>query len=104
MLDAAALWVFLAAYGERVHPVMLLVAYCAASLAAIVPITPGGLGVVEGVLISMLLGFGVPADAAVLGVISWRLVQFWAPVPVAGLCYLSLRAESHTRRIRRRTG
>ncbi|MFI7063626.1 YbhN family protein [Kribbella sp. NPDC050124] len=102
VLDAAALWVFLAAYGERVQPVILLLAYCAASMAAILPITPGGLGVVEGVLISTLLGFGVPADAAVLGVLSWRLIQFWAPVPVAGLCYLSLRAETHTRRIRRR--
>ncbi|MGW1344483.1 lysylphosphatidylglycerol synthase transmembrane domain-containing protein [Kribbella sp. NPDC002412] len=103
LIDAAALWVFLAAYGERVQPVVLLLAYCAASLAAILPITPGGLGVVEGVLISTLLGFGVPADAAVLGVLSWRLVQFWVPVPVAGLCYLSLRAESHTRWFRRRT-
>ncbi|MGW7681605.1 lysylphosphatidylglycerol synthase transmembrane domain-containing protein [Kribbella sp. NPDC054772] len=94
LLDAAVLWTFLAAYGEVISPVPVLLAYCAANLAAVVPLTPGGIAVVEGVAISGLIGFGVPADTAVLAVLSWRLLQFWAPVPLAGLCYLSLRAES----------
>ena len=93
LFDAAVLWVFLAAYGELVHPVPLLLAYCAANLAGVVPLTPGGIGVIEGVAISTLVGFGVPAQTALLAVLSWRLLQFWAPVPVAGLCYLSLRAQ-----------
>lgn len=72
------------------NPVALLLAYCIACLLAILPFTPGGLGVVEGVLIPSLLEFGVPASVAVLGVVSWRLLQFWAPIPIAGICYLSL--------------
>lgn len=63
------------------------------------PITPGGIGVVEGVLISTLLGFGVPGGIAVLGVVSWRLIQYWAPIPVAGLCYLSLRTPGWRDRV-----
>ncbi|MFI5696439.1 YbhN family protein [Kribbella sp. NPDC051586] len=94
LLDAAVLWTFLAAYGEPIGPVPVLLAYCAANLAAVVPLTPGGIAVVEGIAISALIGFGVPGQVAVLAVLSWRLIQFWAPVPVAGLCYLSLRAES----------
>jgi uncharacterized protein (TIRG00374 family) len=94
LLDAAVLWTFLAAYGEPVSPVPLLLAYCAANLASVVPLTPGGIAVVEGVAISSLLSFGVTGQAAVLAVLSWRLLQFWAPVPVAGVCYLSLRAET----------
>ncbi|MFG1912588.1 YbhN family protein [Kribbella sp. NPDC048928] len=93
ILDAAVLWMFLAAYGAPIGPVPVLLAYCAANLAAVVPLTPGGIAVVEGIAISALAGFGVPGQIALLAVLSWRLIQFWAPVPVAGLCYLSLRAE-----------
>jgi uncharacterized membrane protein YbhN (UPF0104 family) len=52
-----------------------------------------------GVLISTLLGFGVPGGIAVLGVVSWRLIQYWAPIPVAGLCYLSLRTPGWRQRV-----
>ena len=103
LLDAAALWVFLAAYGHVMDPIALLLAYCIASLLAVLPITPGGLGIIEGVLIPWLLGFGVPAGVAVLGVVSWRLIQFWAPIPVAGLCYLSLRTPGWRNRVPGRT-
>ncbi|MFF0268224.1 YbhN family protein [Kribbella sp. NPDC004536] len=95
VLDAAVLWTFLAAYGDPISPVPVLLAYCAANLAAVVPLTPGGIAVVEGIAISTLLGYGVPGEVAVIAVLSWRLLQFWAPVPLAGLCYLSLRAEGH---------
>ena len=56
-----------------------------------IPITPGGLGVVEGVLIPTLVGFHVPLGIATLGVLSYRLVNFWLPIPVGGAAYLSLR-------------
>jgi uncharacterized protein (TIRG00374 family) len=92
LLDAAVLWTFLAAFDRPINPVPLLLAYCAANLAAVVPLTPGGIGVVEGIAISTLLGYSVPGQAAVLAVLAWRLVQFWLPVPVAGLAYLSLHA------------
>lgn len=91
VLDAAALWVFLAAFGHVLQPGELLLAYSLAKLVALVPLTPGGLGLVEGVLVPMLVGFGVPDHVAVLGVLSWRVVQFWLPIPVGGLAWLSLR-------------
>ncbi|WP_104103726.1 lysylphosphatidylglycerol synthase transmembrane domain-containing protein [Arthrobacter sp. 08Y14] len=91
VLDAACLWVFLAAYGHVLHPAELLLAYSLANLVALAPLTPGGLGLVEGVLVPMLVAFGAPDHAAVLGVLSWRLVQFWLPIPAGGLAYLSLR-------------
>lgn len=101
LLDAAALWVLLAAYGYALNPVALLLAYCIANLLATLPFTPGGIGIVEGVLIPSLLGFGVPAGIAVLGVVSWRLLQFWAPIPIAGICYLSLRTPGWRKRLPR---
>ncbi len=93
VLDSASLAVFLIAFGHRVDPAELFVAYGLANLVAVLPITPGGLGVIEGVLIPSLVGFGVPPAVAVLAVVSWRVLDFWAPIPVAGLCYLSLVVE-----------
>jgi len=91
VLDATALWVCLAAFGEVVQPGLLLAAYGAANLLGLLPLTPGGLGVVEGVLIPGLLAFGVGGGAAVLGVLSWRVIQFWLPIPVGGIAYAALR-------------
>jgi hypothetical protein len=91
LLDAASLFVFIAAFGKIVFPIDLLVAYGLAFVLAVIPITPSGLGVIEGVLIPTLVGFGVSRGQAVLGVLSYRLVNFWAPIPVGGIAYLSLR-------------
>jgi len=99
LLDAAALWFFLIAFGHLMNPASLLLAYSIASLLAVLPITPGGLGIIEGVLIPGLIGLGVPGGIAVLAVVSWRLFQFWIPVPVAGLCYLSLRTPGWRDRV-----
>jgi uncharacterized protein (TIRG00374 family) len=98
LLDAASLWVFLFAFGRAVLPVDLLVAYGLANILAVIPLTPGGLGVVEGVLIPTLVGFHVPKTTAILGVIGWRLINFWLPIPVGGAAYLSLRWRGHPRR------
>ncbi len=89
LLDAASLWVFVAAPGHRVAIDGLIVAFGLANVLAAIPITPGGLGVVEVVLTSTLVGFGTPRGIAVLGVITYRLVNFWIPIPVGALTYLS---------------
>jgi uncharacterized protein (TIRG00374 family) len=98
ILDAASLWVFLLAFHKAVFPIDLLVAYGLANILAAIPITPGGLGVVEGVLIPTLVGFHVPKTIAILGVISYRLINFWLPIPIGGVSYVSLRWRGHPRR------
>lgn len=88
---AAALWTLLHAFGWTGHPVSVLVAFGLVNVLAALPVTPRGLGVLEAVLIPMLVGFGAPAYVATLGVISWRLLSFWAPIPLGTLSYVSLR-------------
>ncbi|MDA8043659.1 MAG: YbhN family protein [Actinomycetota bacterium] len=95
LLDAASLFVFVGAFGKWVNPDGLLVAYGLANVLAALPITPGGLGVVEAALTTLLVGFGAPSGSALFGVVVYRLVQFWAPIPVGGLAYLSLQASRH---------
>jgi hypothetical protein len=92
LLDAACLWCFLAALGRFVDPVLLFAAYGVANVVAVIPITPGGLGVVETTAILLLGASGVPPSIATLAVIGWRLVNFWLPIPIGAVCYVSLRA------------
>ncbi len=91
LFDAGALWVFLAAFGQRVQIDSLLVAFGIANVLAVIPITPGGLGVVEAVLTSSLVGFGVPAGPAAVSVVTYRLAQFWLPIPLGAASYLTLK-------------
>ncbi len=93
LLDAASLWVFVAAFSHFISPVDLLMAYGLANILAAIPITPGGLGVVEFVLVSMITGFGPTAGEALSGVLAYRAVNFWLPIPFGGLAYASLEFE-----------
>jgi uncharacterized protein (TIRG00374 family) len=93
LLDAASLWVFVGAFGHWANPDGLLVAYGLANVLAAIPLTPGGLGVIEVTLTSTLVGFGTPRGIAVLGVVVYRLVNFWLPIPLGGLTYLTLQVD-----------
>lgn len=90
LLDATALWVFIAAYGHNTRVDGLLVAFALANIVATIPVTPGGLGVMELTLVATIAGFGVPYSTALIGVASWRLVNFWLPIPAGAAAYLSL--------------
>lgn len=91
LLDAAALWVFIRAFGPALNPVDVIVAFCVANIFAVIPITPGGLGVVEATLIALLISFGLSRDEATISVVTYRLAQFWLPIPLGAISYASLR-------------
>ncbi len=93
LLDAASLWAFIAAFGRFVNPVELFAAYGIANVAGALPISPGGLGVVDSTAPLLLVGFGITRGVATLGVIAWRLVNFWLPIPIGALSYVSLKVK-----------
>jgi uncharacterized protein (TIRG00374 family) len=103
LFDAAALWVMVAAFHYRLGPDALIVSYCIANIVAALPITPGGLGVVEVVLTSALTAYGAPGQVAALGVIAYRLVSFWLPIPAGGIAYLTLRLDPQFRERQQQT-
>ncbi|HEX6454517.1 MAG TPA: YbhN family protein [Trebonia sp.] len=94
LLDAASLWCFVAAFGGLLNPVELFAAYGIANVAGALPVTPGGLGVIDSVAPLLLVGFGATRSVATLGVLGWRLVNFWLPIPAGALAYLSLKVKS----------
>jgi uncharacterized protein (TIRG00374 family) len=94
LLDAASLWCFVAAFGRLANPVELFAAYGIANVAGALPITPAGLGVVDSLAPLLLVSFGVTRNVATLGVLAWRLVNFWLPIPAGALAYVSLKVPS----------
>ena len=69
----------------------LAVAYAAANIASAIPLTPGGLGVIEVTLVAITAGFGAPRAMAVLAVLGYRIVNYWLPLPPGAIAYLRLR-------------
>jgi uncharacterized protein (TIRG00374 family) len=91
LLDAASLWCFVAAFGHFANPIELFAAYGIANVAGALPLTPGGLGVVDSITPLLLVGFGVTRSVATLGVLGWRMVNFWLPIPTGALAFVSLK-------------
>lgn len=72
----------------------LLLAYCAGQIAASVPVTPGGIGVVEGSITLALVAFGGAETITLAAVLLYRLIAYWACIPAGGLAWLALRLTS----------
>lgn len=82
LLDAAVLLVLALTIGHGTPVSALLLAYAVGMLVASLPLTPGGVGLVEPVMIGLLVGAGAPAAAATVTVLGWRLVGHWLPIGV----------------------
>lgn len=82
VLDCGCLALSFLAIGAGIPWRGLLLAYGAGQLAANLPITPGGLGVVEGSLTIALVTFGGAEDSTVAAVFLYRILSFWAELPV----------------------
>ncbi len=91
LLDAAALWVFIRAFGPVLNPADVIVAFCVANILAVIPLTPGGLGLIEVTLTGLLVGFSLDSSTATVAVLTYRLAQFWLPIPLGAVGYATLR-------------
>jgi uncharacterized protein (TIRG00374 family) len=74
----------------------LAVAYAAANIASAIPLTPGGLGVIEVTMVAITVGFGAPRATAVLAVLGYRIVNYWLPLLPGAIAYIRLRLRSAT--------
>ncbi len=91
VFDMAALWVFVRAFGASIDIDALIIAFGIANVLSAIPVTPGGLGYVDTGYITLLVGFGLPRRMATLGVGTYRFAQFFFPILLGGLTYLTLR-------------
>jgi len=91
VFDYFALLAALRAVGADPHPSLVLLAYTAAELLALLPFTPGGLGFVEAGMVGTLTLAGVPSADALAATLLYRIVAYWLPLPAGGTAYLLFR-------------
>ncbi|MDE3108194.1 MAG: flippase-like domain-containing protein [Acidobacteriota bacterium] len=90
-LDYASLLAVLRATGTHPNPSLVLLAYAATTVVALLPLTPGGLGLVEASLSGLLVLAHVPSANAVVATLAFRLGSYWLPTIAGGLCYVLYR-------------
>lgn len=88
ILDYLVLVAALRAIGAEPRLSLVLLAYGAASVLGMIPITPGGLGFVEAGLAATLAVSGIAAGDALLATLAYRLFSFWLPIPAGAIAYL----------------
>jgi uncharacterized protein (TIRG00374 family) len=91
LLDYGCLLASIRATGAKPNPSLVLLAYAVAKLLALIPITPGGLGIVEAGLSGLLIVAGVPGGDAVVATLAYRLISYWLPIFVGPFAYLAFR-------------
>lgn len=79
------------ATGSNPNPSLVLLAYAVAGLLALIPITPGGLGIVEAGLSGLLILAGVPGGDAVVATLAYRIISYWLPIVVGPFAYVAFR-------------
>jgi uncharacterized protein (TIRG00374 family) len=94
LLDVAALQAAIFATGAGFHPSLTVLAYVAAAVLAMIPLTPGGVGFVEAGLTGMLTLIGATGAQAVLATLLYRLFSYWLPM-LAGAVAWALFKRRH---------
>jgi uncharacterized protein (TIRG00374 family) len=92
--DIFCLGIVFLAFGYHIHIGVLIFAYVIANILAIVSWIPGGLGVIEGSLALIIIGFGAPAEITWMSVLVFRLISFWLPIPIGMYSFYSMRRQA----------
>ena len=91
VFDFGTLLATIRATGAKPNPSLVLLAYAVAGLLALIPITPGGLGIVEAGLSALLILAGVPGGDAVVATLAYRIISYWLPIFVGPFAYMAFR-------------
>jgi uncharacterized protein (TIRG00374 family) len=87
LFDCACFAMMFLAVGAGIPWKGLLLAYGAGQLAANLPFTPGGLGVVEGSITIALVAFGGAHVSTVDAVLMYRVISFWLVLVVGWILW-----------------
>jgi uncharacterized protein (TIRG00374 family) len=87
VFDYLTLYAAVRATGAHPRPSLILVAYAVAGIVSMIPITPGGLGIVEASLTGFLILAGMSSGDALLATLAYRLCSYWLPLLVGPVAY-----------------
>lgn len=91
LTDAGILWATCHAAGFHVHPELVLLARTVGTVVSWVPLLPGGLGLVEAAIPTVLHRFGAPLDAALAATLVYRAIGTLLPAFAGTAAIVALR-------------
>jgi len=93
LFDYLCLLFAVRAVGAHPRASLVLLAYAVAGVIGLVPITPGGLGVVEASLSGLLVLCGLTGVEAVLATLAYRLASYWIPLMSGPFAYAAFKVR-----------
>jgi uncharacterized protein (TIRG00374 family) len=78
----------------------VLAAYAVERMLTLVPITPGGVGVVETAATAVLVGFGADPVGAAAGVVLFRVFSYLIEIPLGAVVAAAWFARTRSARLR----
>lgn len=96
LVDAATLWATCHAAGFHIHPELALLAITVGTMVSWVPLLPGGLGLVEAAIPTVLHRFGARLDDALAATLVYRAAGTLLPALAGGLAIPILRTHRDT--------
>jgi hypothetical protein len=79
LLDALTLWLVFVSLMHVVSPHVFFAGYAIPMMISKVGVVPGGVGLVEGMMVGVFVAVGEPAAVVALAVVGYRLLAFWLP-------------------------
>ncbi len=85
--EVITLYVVFAAFGQWVNPGAVILAYAIANFAGLIAILPGGVGVYEALMATVLAVAGVPAGISLPVIIMYRVLTMLMQLPIGYVFY-----------------
>jgi len=100
LFDCACLLCSFAAVDAQIPWHGVILAYGVAQIVAVLPLIPGGVGIVEGSLAVILVAYGALRIPALSAVLVYRIVSFWLAVLIGWFAFVGIMAIARRRRRR----
>lgn len=100
MLQVALMWSCLIALQVHVGFGAVLAAFAVERMLSLVPITPGGVGVVETAATATLVGFGADPVGAAAGIVLFRVFSYLIEIPLGAVVAATWFARTRSARLR----
>jgi len=97
-MEIFRVYIVFLAFGVSVSPLLIAEIFILASLIGMIPLLPGGLGAVDGVMILLYSAAGIPTPISAAATVIERLISFWLPT-ILGLVVLPYYGSSVLKKI-----
>lgn len=87
VVEVGQIYIAFVAHGSWINPGALIIAYAVATIAGLIAILPGGLGVYEPLMVAVLFASGIPNDLAVSATLVFRVILLTFTIVVGYVLY-----------------